>query len=106
MHLWDRWSLVLGRWQDPALREIRPGFACHERSDQIAAEQRSAGQPRAAVPTSVLPTAKDERPTALLNFQHPIQRNSRPVFHIILHFDLVYDVAFNQILQHPAQMLR
>src|SRR5260370_35032683 len=55
----------------------------------------------------VLSTTGDKRPTtASLNFQHPTQRHLRPLLNIILHFALVHDIAFNQVLQHPAQMLR
>src|SRR6266550_4246277 len=49
----------------------------------------------------------DERPTtALLDFQHPVQRHLCPMLHVVSYFDLVDYIAFNQILQRPAQMLR
>ena len=41
-----------------------------------------------------------------LNFQHAVKRHPRPVLDIIFHFDLIDDVAFRQIFQCPAQMLR
>ena len=48
---------------------------------------------------------EDARATSL-NFQHPIQRHTCPVLHIIANFDLIHDVPVNQILESPAQMLR
>ena len=43
---------------------------------------------------------------ASLNFEHAIKRYPRPMLDIISHFDLIDDIAFRQILQSPAQMLR
>jgi hypothetical protein len=43
------------------------------------------------------------RPTTIsLNFQHTIERDVCPVLHVVFHSDLIYHVAFHQILQCPA----
>ena len=43
---------------------------------------------------------------ALPNLQHPVQCRFRPILHVVLHFYLVDHIAFREIFQHPAQMLR
>jgi len=40
-----------------------------------------------------------------MNFQHSIEPHTSPAFHVVLHLDLVDDVALHQMLKHPAQML-
>src|SRR6266566_6471743 len=41
-----------------------------------------------------------------MNFEHAIERHARPVLNVVLHFNLIDDVAFREVFQGPAQMLR
>ena len=53
----------------------------------------------------IRPRSEQGRAT-LLNLQHAIERDSRPVLHFVFHFDLIHHVAVDEIFQRPAQMLR
>src|SRR6266498_2860658 len=64
-------------------------------------------QPCIVQGNTVLPTTKDQRPTAaLLNFQHPIQGHARPVLHVVADLDSIHDVAVHKAFQRPAEVLR
>src|SRR5215472_11141042 len=55
----------------------------------------------------IQPTANKERPTSGLgDFEHAVKGYPGPVLDVVFNFDLVDHVAFDQVFEGPAEVLR